>query len=104
MESNNQIVFRAIGDANERGTNRVHFFYKVIGDGVCERIGYSRRKYMTYKNPKIFKFTKEVSYSTSVAKTQTWDTTYRYNVQDEDSKDYGYVRPSTHSVNGVPQY
>jgi len=104
MENKSEFVIRAMGDANSNGTNRVHYFYKVIGDGVCERIGYTRRKYMTYKNPKIFKFTKEQNYRIFDEKTQTWNFTYKYDVKDEDSKNYGDEVEPTHFVKGVPQY
>jgi hypothetical protein len=104
MENKSEFVIRAMGDANSNGTNRVRYFYKVIADGVCERIGYARRKYMTFKKPTIFKFTKEANGKSFDEETQTWIPWYKYDVQDEDSKDYGIEVEPTHFVKGVPQY
>jgi len=84
MESKIGMVFRVRGDNNKNNTNSVHYYYKVIGDGFCEKIAYRRCKYMPYKNPKIFKFTSRQDGHHNDGTTEIWTPTYWYDVNDDE--------------------
>ena len=104
MESKIGMVFRNCGETNKNETNHVYYYYKVIGDGFCERIAYRRRKYMEFKKPKIFKFISEQSGKSFDEETQTWIPFYVFDAQDEDSKSRGCQASPYTSRSGVVTY